>query len=61
MRTEIQQLWHERAKSIRTAIRLKYSLMADAEINTLIDAERIKFFKLVQKGKRPDAVRVLHG
>jgi hypothetical protein len=61
MRTETQQLWYERQKSIRAAIRLKYSLMADAEINRVMDLEKKKFWKMVQQGVRPAPVKVLNG
>lgn len=58
MRGQIQHLWHERQKTIRTAIRLKYSLLADQEIDKTIDVERKRFFKLVQKGVLPAPVKI---
>ena len=58
MRTKIDQTWANRAKLLRAAIRMKHSLAADAEINIKIDAEKIRFYKAVQKGRllSPDSI-----
>lgn len=53
MRGKIAQDWFKRAKVIRAAIRLKYTLMAEDEINTLLDAERKKFMKTAMQGQLP--------
>ena len=51
MRGNVEQAWANRVKALRAAIRLKYSIMADNELNTRIDAEYKKFYKAVQEGK----------
>jgi hypothetical protein len=53
---KIEREWADRAKTIRAAVRLKYSLLADDELRDLLPEERIKFDKLVQQGKLPDKV-----
>ena len=58
MRGNIEQAWANRLKVLRSAIRLKYSLMADEELNAVLDAEKKKFFKGVQGGKLPKAIDV---
>lgn len=45
--------WAMRLKTIRSQIRLKYSLMADKELNDVIQEESRKYFKAVQAGKEP--------
>lgn len=56
MRGAIEQAWAARLKSLRSAIRLKYSLQADEELNRVLDDEQKKFFKSVQQGKVPAPV-----
>ena len=51
MKGNIEQAWLNRLKILRTAIRLKYSLMADNELNIRRDEEYKKFYKAVQEGK----------
>jgi hypothetical protein len=58
MRGDVEQRWANRLKSLRVAVRLKYSLMADEELNRLIDEEKRKFFKNVQLGVMPAPVNV---
>lgn len=50
-RGRIDQEWCNRLKVLRTAIRLKYSILADNELNAKIDEERKAFYKAVQHGK----------
>ena len=51
MKGNIEQAWLNRLKVLRAAIRLKYSLMADNELNIRRDEEYKKFYKAVQEGK----------
>lgn len=51
MKGKIEQAWANRLKILRTAIRLKYSLLADEELNIRRDQEYKKFYKAVQDGK----------
>ncbi len=51
MKGNVEQSWANRVKALRAAIRLKYSIMADNELNQRIDAEYKKFYKAVQEGK----------
>lgn len=51
MRGNIEQAWLNRLKVLRAAVRLKYSLMADNELNIRRDEEYKKFYKAVQEGK----------
>ena len=51
MKGDIEQAWANRRKSISSAVRLKYSTLADNELNRRLDAEQKKFFKAVQQGK----------
>lgn len=51
MRGSVEQAWANRVKALRAAIRLKYSIMADNELNQRIDQEYKKFYKAVQEGK----------
>lgn len=53
MRGNVEQSWANRQKAIRAAIRLKYSIRADNELNVVLDEERKKFFKSVQQGQLP--------
>ena len=53
MRSRIDQEWFNRVKVMRAAIRLKYSIMADNELNTRLDEERKAFYKAIQQGKLP--------
>jgi hypothetical protein len=50
-RDKVLQGWANRQKVIRAAIRLKYSLLADNELNETIEAEAKKYFKSVQQGQ----------
>ncbi len=58
MRGNIEQAWANRLKVLRAAIRLKHSIMADEELNAVLDEEKKKFFKGVQSGKLPKAIDV---
>jgi hypothetical protein len=62
VRGSIEQEWFKRAKVLRAAIRLKYALMAEDEINAALDAERKRYVKAVQKGQMPKAIsaKALH-
>jgi predicted DNA-binding transcriptional regulator AlpA len=53
MRGNIEQAWQNRRKVVSAAIRLKYSLLADNELNAVLDVERKKFYKKVQQGQLP--------
>jgi hypothetical protein len=53
-RDKVLQGWANRLKVIRAAVRLKYSLMADNELNEIIEAEAKKYFKSVQQGQLPE-------
>lgn len=57
-RGSIEQAWVNRVKVLRAAIRLKYSILADNELNEVIDAERKKFYKSVQNGQLPTPIAV---
>jgi len=48
---EIELARAERAKIIRSLTRLKYSLLADREINDTLSASMIDFDKSLQSGK----------
>lgn len=64
MRGNIEQTWQNRQKAIRAAVRLKYAIMADNELNVLLDEERTKFFKSVQQGQLPapiDTKKIIDG
>ena len=62
-RVKIEQDWANRAKIIRAAIRLKYSIMADNEINDTLKGELIKFEAAVQRGELPAPIdtKVIRG
>jgi hypothetical protein len=51
MRGNVDQAWANRLKVLRAAVRLKYSLLADNELNWRRDEEYKKFYKAVQEGK----------
>lgn len=51
MKGKIEQAWANRLKVLRAAVRLKYSIMADNELNERIEYERRKFEKAVQNRK----------
>ena len=51
MKGNVDQAWANRVKALRAAVRLKYSIMADNELNLRIDAEYKKFYKAVQEGR----------
>ena len=53
-----KQLWQARAKSIRAVIRLKYSLQADEELIRVLAAEKLRFFKSVQRGVVPAPIKL---
>lgn len=64
MKGKVELAWQERAKVLRSAVRLKYSLLADREINERIDTEKQKFDRAVQNGRLPaplDPKMVLNG
>lgn len=63
-RGNIEQGWANRIKAIRAAIRLKYSIMADNELNEVIDEERKKYNKAVLSGQLPaplDTKKIVDG
>ena len=51
MRGNVDQAWANRLKVLRAAVRLKYSLLADNELNWRRDEEYKRFYKAVQDGK----------
>lgn len=51
MKNKVDQALANRIKVLRTAVRLKYSIMADNELNQRVDEERKKFYKAVQEGR----------
>lgn len=55
-RGTIDQAWANRVKVLRAAIRLKHSIAADNELNEVLDEERKKFLKSVQRGQLPPAI-----
>ena len=56
MKGTVEQAWKNRLKVIRAAIRLKYSIDADNELNRVMDEEKKKFYKSVQMGRLPEAL-----
>ena len=64
MKGRVEQEWANRVKILRAAIRLKYSLLADNELNERVEEEKKKFDRAVHDGKllAPlDPKRVLNG
>lgn len=61
MRGSIEQAWANRVKVLRAAIRLKYSLLADNELNAMLDEEKKKFHKFVQQGQLPKPIELTRG
>lgn len=55
-RDRVEQEWFKRRKVLVASIRLKYALMAEDEINDLLEEEKAEFYKLVGKGKLPAAL-----
>ena len=51
MKGNVEQAWANRVKVLRAAVRLKYSIMADNELNERIDQEKRKFDKAVHEGR----------
>jgi hypothetical protein len=51
MKGNIEQAWADQLKAYRASVRLKYSIMADNELNATVDTAKKKFFKNVQQGK----------
>lgn len=51
MKNRVDQAYANRIKVLRAAVRLKYSILADNELNVRIDEERKKFYKAVQEGR----------
>lgn len=51
MKGKIEQAWANRLKVLRAAIRTKYAILADNELNWRRDEEYKKFYKSVQEGK----------
>lgn len=58
MKTKVEQAWASRAKVIRTAIRLKHSIEADAEIEAVLEEERKRYMRNVLKGIMPPALDI---
>ena len=57
-RDKVDQARANLLKTIRTAIRLKYSLMADEELNDVLPEAEKKFNAAVMRGQLPDPVDV---
>ena len=55
-RSRIDQEWFKRRKVLIAAIRLKYALLAEDEINETLEAEQQEFYRLVGRGKLPAAL-----
>ena len=53
MRTKVEQEWANRLKVIRNAVRLKYSILADSELNEIVDEQKKLYMKSVLKGELP--------
>lgn len=53
-RDKVLQGWANRQKVIKAAVRLKYSLLADNELNEILQDEAKKYFKSVQQGQLPE-------
>jgi hypothetical protein len=53
VRGNVEQAWVNRRKVISAAIRLRYAIEADNEINRVLDEERKKFNKEVLQGRLP--------
>ena len=53
---DIEQARANMLKTIRTAVRLRHSLAADAELNEILPKADAQFFKKIQKGELPDAI-----
>lgn len=51
LKDEIEMARAERAKIVRSLTRLKYSLLADREINDTLTASMVDFEKSLQGGK----------
>ncbi len=61
---KIEQEWADRCKVMRTAIRLKHSLLADHEIAVALEEDRKLFWRATQTGRVPgpiDIKKVLGG
>ena len=57
-RDKVDQARANLLKTIRTAIRLKYSLMADEELNDVLPEAEKKFNAAVMRGQLPDPVDI---
>ena len=55
-RDKIEHEWFKRRKVLVAAVRLKYALLAEDELNDLVEEEQKKFYQLVAKGKLPAAL-----
>ena len=58
MKTRVEQEWANRLKVIRNAVRLKYSLMADDELNQILDEQKKLYMKSVMKGELPEPLDI---
>lgn len=56
--TRVEQAWANRQRVIRAAIRLKYAILADNEINEVLGEEKKKFYKSVMRGELPAALDI---
>jgi len=57
-KTKIEQARADFIKTVRTAVRLKHSLHADAELNELLPEKMKMFEKLIQKGILPSPIDI---
>ncbi|PYM89368.1 MAG: hypothetical protein DME04_26485 [Candidatus Rokuibacteriota bacterium] len=58
LRVRLEMEWANRAKALRTLIRLKHSIAADNEINEVLAVEQKKFWKSIQLGHSPEPLNV---
>ena len=58
-KTEVQQAKANMVKIVRSAIRLKYSLAADAELNEALPAAEKQFDAAVMRDELPDEATIL--
>ena len=52
-RTDIEQLWFKYRKALVAQIRMKYTLLAEDELNQALHAAKRAFDKQVQQGVMP--------
>lgn len=55
---DIEQAWANRSKTIRAAVRLRYSIMADNELKEVLPEERKKFDTQVKTGMLPEQLSI---